>query len=102
MTATCARNRIPTEIKPYTHYQQVADTSYVRCKAMRFENPIVAIEQCKAVGEKKAYTKTFVSFQSTGGTNIIGVNNLPSVHLYVGQKERGRTNVGSKHVYGIE
>ena len=38
---------------------------------------------------KKVYTKTFVSFQSTSGTNIIGVNNLPSVHLYVGKKERG-------------
>lgn len=102
MTATCARNRIPTAIKPYTHYQQVADTSHMRCKAMRFDNPIVAIQQCKAVGAKKAYTKTFVSFQSTGGTNIIGVNNLPSVHLYVGQKERGRTTTGSKRVYGIE
>jgi hypothetical protein len=44
MTATSARNRIPTEITPYTHYQQVADTSHMRCKAMRFDNPIVAIE----------------------------------------------------------
>ncbi|KAL7425562.1 hypothetical protein ACHAXH_000395 [Discostella pseudostelligera] len=43
-----------------------------------------------------------VDARSTGGTNIIGVNNLPSVKLYVGQKERGRKKDGSKRVYGIE
>ena len=101
MTATCARNRIPGNIKPYTHHEQF-DSTHLRCKVMRFQNPIVAIQQCKADGDKKAYTKTFVSFQSTGGTNIIGVNNLPSVKLYVGQKERGRKKAGMKRVYGIE
>ena len=101
MTATCAQNRIPSNIKPYTHFEQV-DTSHLRCKAMRFENPIVAIQQCQAKDETKAYTKTFVSFQSTGGTNIIGVNNLQSVKLYVGRKERGRKKAGTKRVYGIE
>lgn len=101
MTATCARDRIPKEIKPYTHHTKV-DATHLRCKAMRYENPVVAISQCKAENDKKAYTKTFVSFQSTGGTNIIGVNNLLSVKLYVGQKERGRKKDGSKRVYGIE
>ena len=101
MTATCARNNIPSNIKPYTHAIKV-DSTLPRCKAMRFENPIVAIQQCKEKDDKKAYTKTFVSFQSTAGTNIIGVNNLPSVKLYVGQKERGRKKDGSKRVYGIE
>ncbi len=62
----------------------------------------MAIQQCKEQNNKKAYTKTFVSFQSTLGTNIIGVNNLPSVKLYATQKERGRKKDGSKHVYGIE
>ena len=101
MTATCARNRIPANIKPYTHCEQV-DSTHLQCKVLRFENPIVAIQQCKADGDKKAYTKTFVSFQSTGGTNIIGVNNLPSVKLYVGKKERGRKKAGMKREYGIE
>jgi hypothetical protein len=78
MTGTCARNRIPAELKPYTHHGKV-DSTNQRCQAMRFEQPIVAIKQCKETEETKAYTKTFVSFQSTGGTNIIGVNNLPSV-----------------------
>ena len=93
-TATCARNRIPSTIKPYTHHTTV-DSTHLRCKAMRYENPVVAIQQCQAMDGKKAYTKTFVSFQSTGGTNIIGVNNLPSVKLYVGQKERGWKKDGS-------
>jgi hypothetical protein len=57
--------------------------------AMRFENPIVAIQQQPATNSSLAYTKTFVSFQSTCGTNIIGVNNLPSVQLYVSTKYRG-------------
>jgi hypothetical protein len=101
MTATCARNNIPANIKQYMHAVKV-DSTLQRCKAMRFENPVVAIQQCKEQDDKKAYTKTFVSFQSTSGTNIIGVNNLPSVKLYVTQKERGRKKDGSKRVYGIE
>jgi hypothetical protein len=101
MTATCSRNLIPANLKPYMHAVKV-DSSMQRCKAMRFENPIVAIQQCKEMDGNKAYTKTFVSFQSTSGTNIIGVNNLPSVQLYVGQKERGKKKDGTKRVYGIE
>ena len=89
MNATCARDRIPTDIKLCTHHTKV-DSTMLQCKAMQYENLIVAIEQHKAENGKKAYMKTFASFQSTGGTNIIGVNNLPSVKLYVGQKERGQ------------
>jgi hypothetical protein len=53
--------------------------------------PIVAIKQQPAVGgSNKAYTKTLVSFQSTGATNIGGVNNLPLVTNYVSKKVRGK------------
>mgnify|MGYP006199996059 CR=1 FL=1 len=45
MTATCARDRIPTDLKPYTHHAKVPDATHPRCKAMQFENPIVAIQQ---------------------------------------------------------
>ena len=103
MTATCARDRIPQALKPYTHHAKVPDASHPRCKAMRFENPVVAIQQRPSVVDGDLpYTKTFVSFQSTGGTNIIGVNNLPSVHLYVGKKDRGIQKKGTKRVWGIE
>ena len=102
MTATCARDRIPTDLKPYTHHAKVPDATHPRCKAMRFENPIVAIQQRPATNTSLAYTKTFVSFQSTGGTNIIGVNNLPSVQLYVSTKYRGNKKKGTKRKWGIE
>ena len=97
MTATCARNKISNNIKPFTHHAKV-DSTHLWCKAMRFENPIVAIQQCNAKDGKKAYTKSFV----LGGTNIMGVNNLSSVKFYVGQKGRGRKKDRSKRVYGIE
>ncbi len=44
-------------------------------KVMRYENPIVGVRQVKATKVSKAYTENIVSFQSTGPTNISGVNN---------------------------
>ncbi len=67
---------------------------------MRFAMPIVAVKQQPAVEESKAYTKTLVSFQSTGATNICGENNLPSVTNYVSNKVRGKGK--TKRVWGIE
>ncbi len=67
---------------------------------MHFAMPIVAIKQQPAVEESKAYTKTLVSFQSTGATNICGVNNLPLVTNYVSKKVRGKGK--TKCVWGIE
>ena len=101
MTGTCAKNRIPEELKPYTHHTKV-DATHQRCRVMRFENPIVAIKQSEATVKGKAFTKTFISFQSTGATNIIGVNNLPSCGLYITQRSRGKKNSSSKRVWGIE
>ncbi len=60
---------------------------------MQFKNPIVAIQQCQEQDDMKVHTKTFVSFQSILGTNIIGVNNLLLVKLYITHKERGRKNM---------
>ncbi len=51
-------------------------------------------------GSTKAYTRTLVSFQSTGATNICGVNNLPSMTNYVSKKARGKGK--TKRVWGIE
>ncbi len=59
-------------------------------KAMRYENPIVAVRQVEVTNESMAYTENIVSFQSTGPTNISGVNNLPSLQLYVAKRERER------------
>jgi hypothetical protein len=99
ITCTCRRDRIPKAIKPYIHHEKVTNYDQ-KAKVMRFQNPITAIKQVPANGDEKAYTKTFVSFQSTGPTNIAGVNNLPSCRLYVSKKERGRKD--DKLVWGIE
>ena len=69
-------------------------------KVMRYENPIVGVRQVKATKVSKAYTENIVSFQSTGPTNISGVNNLPSLQLYVTKRVRGRG--GEKRVWAIE
>jgi hypothetical protein len=100
MAATCAHNNIPANIKTYMHAVKV-DSTLKWCKTMQFKNSIVAIQQCQEQDNKKAHTKTFVSFQSKFGTNIIGVNNLLLVKLYVTHKERGRKKYSSKRVYGI-
>jgi hypothetical protein len=84
-TMTNRRDRFPDGLKPYLHHEKVPP-GCPKAKAMRFEMPIVAIKQVPAPVDDesaKAYTRTMVSFQSTGATNICGVNNLPSVSLYV-------------------
>ncbi len=60
-------------------------------KAMQYENPIVSVRQVEATNESMAYTENIVSFQSTGPTNISGVNNLPSLQLYATKRERERS-----------
>ena len=99
-TMTNRRDRFPKGLKPYLHHDKVLN-GCPKAKAFRYEMPIVAIKQQPAVGgSNKAYTKTLVSFQSTGATNICGVNNLPSVTNYVSQKVRGKGK--TKRVWGIE
>ena len=86
ITQTCRQDRFPEGLKEYLHHEQV-NAGDARPKAMCFKKPIVVVKQVPA-GElggvaTKPYTKTLVSFQSTGATNISGVNNLPSANLYV-------------------
>ena len=63
-----------------------------RTRVAWFEQPILAVKRVDSdeEGKKKVYTWTMVSFQSTGTTNIAGVNNLISLTLYVQPKFRGR------------
>ena len=88
ITQTMRRDRYPEGLAPYLHHDKVL-AGDPRAKAMRFMQPIVAIKQVEETNDQhptKAYTKTLVSFQSTGATNISGVNNLPSAGLYVSVK----------------
>lgn len=99
LTMTCRRDRLPTGLKPYLHHEKVLPTDQ-RAKCMRFEQPIVAIKKVEATEDSKAYTRTHVSFQSTGATNISGVNNLGACNLAVSRRERG---IGDqKRTWGIE
>jgi hypothetical protein len=100
-TMTNCRDRFPKGLKPFLHHDKVLGGCQ-KAKAFRYEMPIVAVKQQTAMldGSTKAYTRTLVSFQSTGATNICGVNNLPSVTNYVSKKARGRGK--TKHVWGIE
>ena len=99
ITVTCRRDRLPAGLKPYLHHEK-KDSTDARAKVMRYQNPICCIKQVATSGLGEAYTKTLVSFQSTGSTNIAGVNNLPSLSLYVSEKSRGRGK--NKRKWGVE
>ena len=88
ITCTTRRDCLPTELKKYLHHEK-KDSNNARMKVMRFENPICVTKYVAATPKTKAYTKNLVSFQSTGSTNISGVNNLLSLKLYVAKRTRG-------------
>lgn len=98
-TMTCRRDRLPTGVpKSYFHHERILVDA--RSKAARFIQPITAVKKFPQVGENKAYTRTHVSFQSTGSTNLSSVNAVKSNQLYIIQKERG---VGiQKRKWGVE
>jgi hypothetical protein len=103
ITQTCRQDQFFKGLKEYLQHEQV-NAGDARPKAMRFENPIVVVKQVPA-GEPggiatKPYTKTLVTFQSVGATNISGVNNLPLANLYVTIKSRGKTP--NRRYWGIE
>jgi hypothetical protein len=77
-TMTCRCDQLPEGIPKYAfHYLKGIKVDH-RTRVARFEQPIVAVKHVKQKegSEKKNYTRTHVSFQSTGGTNISLVNAL--------------------------
>lgn len=100
LTLTTRRDRFATGLKPYMHHDKLTPKDQ-RSRCMRFGNPIVAIKEVPSPDPTaRGYTKTHVSFQSTGATNITGVNNLLSAKLSVVPRERG---IGDqKRHWGIE
>jgi len=108
MTCTCRRDRFPKELKQYLHHEKILSTD-PKARVMRFMNPIVAIKHVPAPNNdkegkesavEKSYTKSMISFHSTGATNIAGVYNVRSCQLYVSKKERVRKE--DKRVWAIE
>jgi hypothetical protein len=75
-------------LKCYFNHEKVILTDK-GTRVARFEQPIFAVKRLQAKDNKKPYTRTLVSFQSTGATNIAGVNNLLSLTLFVHPQFRG-------------
>jgi len=95
-TMTCRRDRLPNlgrgkADKIFFNHVSGRTVDY-RSKVARFEQPIVAVKHVAANQEtgSRPYTLTHCTFQSTGGTNISGVNALREVELYVRERNRGR------------
>ena len=106
-TLTTRRDRLPKEIDGKYLHKERTGTAPVT-KVARFLQPIVAVKPVKKVdpnpetgeGGKPGYLLTHVSFQSTGSTNIAGVNNIQRCKSYVRKRERGRGK--DKRRWGIE
>jgi len=100
-TMTCRRDRLPKDVpKHFFHHEK--GISDQKSKVARFLEPITAVQHYPPFPDegKKAYTRTHVSFQSTGATNISTVNALNSSQLYAVVKQRG---IGDeKRQWGIE
>jgi len=90
ITCTVSRGRLPSKVPAHCwHKAKLQNYSDDRCRAARFENPIVAVKRNKTKwGTDAVWTHT--SFQSTGACNIAHVNAVNSVGLYAQKKERGR------------
>ena len=67
-TCTQRRDRFPKELKKYCHHGKVVP-GCKRSKAMRYDNPIVAVKQVPATALTKAYTKTLV-YRMTSLTSL--------------------------------
>ena len=93
LTMTVARNRLPTAI-PNKYLQKETTGTDLRSRMQRYQQPIFCIR--KHNGSEIQYT----SFQSTGPTNIMHVNAINSLQLYVDPKERGRGD--KKRTWAIE
>jgi hypothetical protein len=88
ITTNCCCDHFPKGLKDYFHHQKIPSHDK-KTRVAWFKQPIFAVKRVEKDNDKKAYTRTFVSFQSNGGTNISGVNNLLSLTLYVQPKYSG-------------
>ena len=91
ITTTCRRDRYPPGLKEFLNHLKVPSHDK-KTRVARFEQPILAVKHVNEMAPNKSYTRTVVSFQSTGATTLTGVNNLSSLRLYVQPKFRGRAN----------
>jgi hypothetical protein len=99
ITCTTHRDHLLMELKKYLHHEK-KDSNNARMKVMWFKTPICVTKYVVATPKTKAYTKNLVLFQLTGSTNILGVNNFPSLKLHVTKRNHGRGKL--KRTWGIK
>ena len=88
-TMTCRKDRFPAGVpKIYFHHERGNGVTE-RSRVARYCNPITLVKSFPAKDDHKAYTRTHVSFQSTGSTNLSSVNALNSNGLFIAEKKRG-------------
>ena len=82
------KHRLPKDVpKEYFHHLKPA-TGDDRAKFARWFQPIVAVKDVPATGEKKRYQMCHVSMQSTSSANFSSVNSLNSVSFFTVEKKR--------------
>jgi hypothetical protein len=90
ITTSCCCDCFLKGLKDYFHLHHKKIPSHdKRTRASWFKQSIFAVKRAEKDNDKKAYTSTVVSFQSTGVTTISGVINLLSLTLYVQLKYGG-------------
>ena len=88
MMCTVQRGRLPGGVpNKYMHKDKVIPHDH-RAKVARFFEPITMVKECEEEGVE--YTRVHVSFQSTGATNIQGVNYFNESMRFVKKSERGQ------------
>jgi len=82
------KHRLPKDVpKEYFHHLKPA-TGDDRAKFARWFQPIVAVKDVPASGEKKRYQMCHVSMQSTSSANFSSVNSLNSVSFFTVEKKK--------------
>lgn len=100
-TCTTRRDRLPKGIdKKYFHHSTQQDTYRKRCKAARYENPIIAVKKVEGTESTRAKTHIITSFHPKGTTNLTCVNALEKAGFFFTKCERGRDK--EKRVWAIE
>ena len=96
---TCCRDHLPKNI-PGEYFHKKKTTSDSGAKVARFHQPICAMKTVMPEGDKEAYERVHVSFQSASSCNLSTVNALNECSMFIRKKERGRG--ASKRQWGIE
>ena len=98
-TMKCRRDRLPSGVPGKFFHKKRTDGSN-KSRVAQFFQPVVAVNEVAAEGDKLAYRKFYVSSQSTSSCNIQTVNALNECKLTVAKRSRGFRD--NRRTWGIE